>query len=147
MKRLGGRRPRFNSRKGRIFLFATPDSLWDPPYLLFSRYRSSFVGVKWQGPESNYFLRSSTLVKNTWSHASAPPYACMSWCLAGTPGTFLLHICKCYASGPDSAVSIRPPLHPFLLTTCDFLLIAHPVISSKSSTTTHLWRGSGGEEV
>jgi hypothetical protein len=57
-----------------LFSAKCPDRLWDPPGLLFSEYRGSFLGVKRPESELNpQSPASSAEIKNEWSYASAPP--------------------------------------------------------------------------
>jgi len=50
-----------------------PYSLWGPPSLPFSGYRSPSPGLKRPGRDVHHSPPSSAEVKNVWSYASTPP--------------------------------------------------------------------------
>jgi len=61
-------------RSKRLFFSPkSPDRLCGPPILLFGGHRSSFLRVKWPGPEVDHSSPSSAEVKNGWSYTSSPP--------------------------------------------------------------------------
>jgi hypothetical protein len=64
-----------NPGRGKRFL-SSPDWIWDPPSLLFNKYRDSYLRAKRPEREVDHSPPSSAEVKNEWSYTSAPP-ACL----------------------------------------------------------------------
>jgi hypothetical protein len=52
-----------------------------PPASCWVSSKSSFLGVKWAGPDTDHLSPPTAKVKNVWNYTSTPPYALMMWCL------------------------------------------------------------------
>jgi hypothetical protein len=91
-----------------IFLFSElSDRLWGPPSLLFSRYRSSFAGVKWPGLEVDHCPPSSAEVKNEWSYTSSPS-VCLSDELAERYTCIISNYCSADSTEYLLCYKLRP---------------------------------------
>jgi hypothetical protein len=77
--RLQAGRQRFDSRQGRIFLFATTSLGPTQPLTQWVPVLSS--GVQRLGREAKHSPPSSAEVKNAWSYTSTPSYVCVTWYL------------------------------------------------------------------
>jgi hypothetical protein len=103
------RRPCFDSRHGKIFLFSTASR----PALGTTQPPIQWVpGVKRLGPEADHSPPASAEIKNSGAICtSTPPYVFKAWCLTNCTGTTL--------------PLPYPPLPSFLLSPTPFLFLSY----------------------